>query len=465
MSDDLHWQQMPILCVVQEGLAFGLRKSREINVALPVWLAMLAATKSLAGSLLYFVLTFILLGLAWGFVTWRNFHFALTEHAVSIKEGVFERRNIQIPLKSVKSILIVQPWLYRSSGLVRVQFVTSDEKCVFAIPALKHSSLPPYSAIAKVANTIKHEDDGVLIRLPGWRLILDGLCQNRLFVFIGSGLVGYIKLREWFPGLDLRIEQWTSQLVQEGTALLFLASVLTFSAVLSALISFYQTAGFQLIKRDNDLVASFGLQRKVEQVSLDRVSYFTLYRSLLARLCSGLSTATFTQCGGNSLTVPAVMPSDTQILINVMFPGATYPLAFKRGSISAVVFPLIVFAGPLFWCAYMSVMAKDALDFALFFSISGVAVLYWHLAGWYLTGYAVTENAIFLRCGRFGEVTYLVPPKSIQSLRVSTLRARATVWFDLPGAEFKLHAIDTRDVSKIKSMVIIEAEKRSPNLF
>jgi sporulation protein YlmC with PRC-barrel domain len=113
----------------------------------------------------------------------------------------------------------------------------------------------------------------------------------------------------------------------------------------------------------------------------------------------------------------------------------------------------------------MSVMAKDALDFALFFSISGVAVLYWHLAGWYLTGYAVTENAIFLRCGRFGEVTYLVPPKSIQSLRVSTLRARATVWFDLPGAEFKLHAIDTRDVSKIKSMVIIEAEKRSPNLF
>ena len=78
MSDDLHWQQMPILCVVQEGLAFGLRKSREINVALPVWLAMLAATKSLAGSLLYFVLTFILLGLAWGFVTWRNFHFALS---------------------------------------------------------------------------------------------------------------------------------------------------------------------------------------------------------------------------------------------------------------------------------------------------------------------------------------------------------------------------------------------------
>ena len=262
------------------------------------------------------------------------FRYRITAEAVLIREGVFNKKQLDIKFRRIQGINTEQGPIFRPFGLVTVRFDTAGSKGdEGALPAVSESlavslqrqvtetGVAPSAPAATAADGNAAPE--VLLRL-GWRDMLRiGLSDRRALVVLavlgplfeqlgdaGEALIeSYVfRAAAWFGGIDVRTGAIIVATLVVGTLLLL--------ATASTVAAFLRYHDFALTAPGARLHTVGGLlTRHTSSMDVSKIQVLRLQQGMLLRLFGRYravfrqATSGGRQAEGKSLVVPVVTPA------------------------------------------------------------------------------------------------------------------------------------------------------------
>lgn len=358
--------------------------------------------------------------LAW----WLRFRYELTEDALVVRGGVFQRFERVIPRARIQSIDTVERLRHRLFGMVELRVETlGGGETEGKLPGITHAEalrIREHLLPATVADRVREVPP--LVRLTAGDLLLSGLTGGRVAV-VGI-LLGM--LTDVLPD-DLTFKRFSDSeltaLALAGLIVAVVAVVLVISLVATVLVYW----GFTVRREGDRLVIERGLlERRRAVVPLKRVQAWRIEQNLIRRVL-GLATVTVKVAGYagqsqevqvSSVLLPLGRRARAVELVSGLLPDPialdAVPLeaaprrALRRRVVRGVLAGAAVGTGTA-----IAFGAPGALGFV---AVVPLAVLAW--PAWRALGHGVAGGYLVVRAGLFVLRTTVVPLPNIQILRV-----------------------------------------------
>ncbi|RDV28989.1 hypothetical protein DXV75_00535 [Alteromonas aestuariivivens] len=288
------------------------------------------------------------------------FHFRISARHLDIREGVLQRRHINLPFWRIQSVKIEQPVYFRLTRFVVVILDTAgssnEEAKLVAVPrdyaeTLKQQILferqQHLKGQAGETVTIDHGNgapeicETVLNTRSIKDLVIHGVTNNRVWILLGALAPFFDEISDflyfWLDSLGIDLEALINQGVQSwwqlwlyGMSLLLL--VMTFVALLSVIGSLLTYYGYTLSKQHDRYIRRSGLL-STEEVSLklSRLQMVAARQDWLDRLLQRANLFFEQNLTGtdpnqelmaaNKLVVPSVTNSEVRQLVGDALPG------------------------------------------------------------------------------------------------------------------------------------------------
>ncbi|MEE4296413.1 MAG: PH domain-containing protein, partial [Wenzhouxiangella sp.] len=243
-------------------------------------------------------------------INYRRFRFRVEEHALRVRRGLFETKDLRVRFARVQNVELKQPLYFRPFGLIRFQLETPGaESTEVELPGIREElalalrdRIAGYGAASDAAEQAATEvtDDqiasqagsgaGSIIHAPTpKRLFMHGLVSNQVWVIAGviAWLFGTLEERATELISGLGIDSVLARFSDTGwLGLLVLAlGLIALLFLLSGTIAWLRYQGFLLRRHGDRFVAVAGLaERREQSVRSEKLTGLTLYQTALGRL-------------------------------------------------------------------------------------------------------------------------------------------------------------------------------------
>lgn len=400
------------------------------------------------------------------FLSFYFFQYRLTNDHIEIRSGVFAKKYVNLPFTRIQNVKLEQPIYYRPFDYTCLQLDTAgsskQEAKVVALKVafaeqLKAEILASHkissandehqtngideqtSSIAK--DSINHsteqkiDSEVVLNRRSVKDLIIHGLTNNRIWIFIG-GLAPFFEqlsrgVVDFFNALGIDIEKlltiadkpWWQIGLYALTLTFLIMLVISLFSVAGSIISFYN---YTFSKTADRYIRRSGLLTKHEvTMRLARLQMVIRQQDwldvLLKRINLKLEQSNANMqdyqpgAQNNKIIVPSVKPDECQTLIDDVYPSNQLMSIHYHGiskhylvrNILYIIFPLA------FSLSGFVLFIDKAIALSVIipvFSILIVMVCF----RWLRWGYATDDNYLYIRKGMFGVDYYCFPRYKVQ---------------------------------------------------
>jgi len=395
------------------------------------------------------------------FLSFYFFQYRLTDGHIEIRSGVFAKKYVNLPFTRIQNVKLEQPIYYRPFDYTCLQLDTAgsakQEAKIVALKVnfaeqLKKEILASHKAIEidelageidsktndnteQNSEELNTENEVVLNRRSLKDLIIHGLTNNRIWIFIG-GLAPFFEqigrgIVDFFNALGIDIEKLLTiadkpwwQIGLYALTLTFLVMlVISLISVAGSIISFYN---YTLSKSSDRYIRRSGLLTKHEvTMRLSRLQMVVRQQDWLDLLLKRINLK-FEQSNANlqnyqagahnnKIIVPSIKPAQCQTLIDDVYPSnkmmsITYQGISKHflvRNIAYILLPIVLALTTL-----VILMDKAVALYVIIpaFSLLTVMVFF----RWLRWGLATDENYLYIRKGMFGVDYHCFPRYKVQ---------------------------------------------------
>jgi len=386
------------------------------------------------------------------------FQYRLNQDHIEIRSGVISKKYVNLPFAKIQNVKLEQPVYYRPFGFTCLQLDTAgsakQEAKVVALKTdfaeqLKKEILAQHQAVNSASSdnidetesnsaTHEHVDEVILNTRSIPDLIIHGLTNNRIWIFLG-GLAPFFDdfgnyIIEFFQGLGIDLEKILTfadkPMWQIGLYALTLTFIIllpfTLFSIAGSIITFYN---YTLSKVGDRYIRRSGLLTKYEVIMrLARLQMVVRQQDWLDVLLKRInlkfeqsnSAVNQFQAGAQNsrIIVPSINSGECLALINDVYPehqmmDINYQRISKRfllRNLGFILTPIFMALSILFItignAKIISLIAPVYLCISL--------LIYMRWVRW---GYAKDDNFIYIRKGYFGVDYYCFPIYKTQQVQ------------------------------------------------
>ena len=405
------------------------------QLLLPLLLLAVLGSGGTIERILFYGVAGVVLATAGALVQWRTTRWWVDAAGVRLRRGVFNRREITIPVERVQAVGTVRGPVQRLFGVVElhVQAAGGGRSAEIVLKALAPDDAAALRAlVARRADAVDAPPAGEAAAVPAWRLERRPL----LVAAATSGSVGV--LAPVLAGASQVVDDVLSPAAAqrllpdtpEEVALLALA-VVGLAWLLSFLGTIVGFAGFEVRReRDRLLIGRGFVQRREASVPVERVHAVRVIegplRQPLGLAAVRLETAGYANEAAAARTLlPLVRRADVQAVLGRLLPELTAsldaleppPARARRRFVSAPLLASLVVAVPV----AVAVAPAGLLALALIPAAAALGIARHRAAGWRIDG-----DRVLLRGRRIARMTTIARTHRLQLVtrRVSPFQRR-----------------------------------------
>ncbi|MDG1474832.1 MAG: PH domain-containing protein [Porticoccaceae bacterium] len=291
------WLKLPPIALAYFALAVVKNFAGQLEMLIPLVFAGYSIAKNNITA--FFVLSMLLMciTMVYSVLNFIAYRYRLSDQSIEIRSGVIQKSQINLPFERIQNIKLVQPIYYRWTGYCCMEFDTAGSaKNEASIVAIKLTSAQQFKQrIMTNAPTQKSADaaapkstdaERLLIKRKLYDLILHGLTNNRIWIFLGAaapfynGIGTYIAsvLSRWgidLSQINLKTQSDFSVTLTVLTLIVLILLLVALLSIISAIITHYD---FTLEKVSARYVRRSGLFTKREVSMPLRRLQLTLYQ-------------------------------------------------------------------------------------------------------------------------------------------------------------------------------------------
>lgn len=442
---------------------------------------------------------FTLITLTVSVLRYLFFRFRIAEDAVLIREGVVNRKQLDIKFSRIQGINTEQSFIYRFFDLVTVSFDTAGS-------AGSEGSLPAVGTrfsdalretIGKVGKTGEPTDDpetapaaihaaspatDPLLRLDWGDMVRIGLADRRAFLLLAIAAPFFEQLSdEMSQAIANAIEDVAADIAAQGTTiaatifgggLLLIIVVLLLGSIVAAFLRYHN---FALYFEGGRLRSVGGLLTRHEaamepgKIQLARISQSIVMRWFRRLRIVLRQASSRTQGVGKSFTVPAAPPGFQQaFLADVLAPeAADLDLDLESPTIRRVsrkfLRPRILYLGivPAIAMATLGWFEAGAQGLLLLLWIPFWTLIQWRVwrrLGWHMSGDAFVRRTGFLATRLDAFLLRKVQRVSLSQSPYQRRTQLATLRFYLASGSVRVPYLPLGDAALIRDYVLYKVE-------
>ncbi|WP_414828324.1 PH domain-containing protein [Alteromonas sp. H39] len=438
-----------------------------------------------------------------GIVSYFFYHFRVCDQHVEVKDGVFNRRHMNLPFWRIQNVKIEQPIYYRPMQFALVVLDTAgsakEEAKIVAVPltyaqALRkqilayHTGDPSVSSSA--ADNIEQEkaedDEEVLNRRNIRDLIIHGITNNRVWIILGAAAPFYDSISDfafnWLNARGLNLDQligeqtaaWWQIGLYTVTLLMIIMALLALLSVGGALLTFYD---YTLSRHGDRYIRRSGLLNK-QEVSMrqSRIQMITAKQDWLDKILgrvnlyfeqntSGTQQQQAELMSPNKLLVPSVTIAETEALVKEAMPGSQlYQIPYQPVSLRYLWHWLGVWVWPPTIIIIGIYLYNQVWELAIGTGFLAIALSLILVLRWWRWGYAADNDYVYVRSGRIGLDYQCFEKYKVQQVKVSQSilmkkRKVATLNVLLASGNISIPYLPEQDAWTLANELLYVAEK------
>lgn len=475
------WHHLPKAAVISFGIQGVIQAIRHgwqglvplaaaIGLSDRDWGASFYALVSVAGLLLIGTLGIFAV------LAYRNFAYQVDESEIRVRQGVFTRRQLNLPFERVQTFKTRHPILLRPFALVDLQLESAGSSAEeIRLPGITKATVRD---VLKRVNATKEQevtDEGgtPLVHLKLHDLILHGLISRQVFILFAAiaGLAGgaYGETWDWIE----RLYNWLDSMTQGSMGTKIIIGALSVAAMLFAglLISITLTViryfNFQLFESSGTYNLHYGLlERHERSLRRQKIQCLRSTQTLTARWLKRHFLYVLQSGGGeqqsSSTTMPAFSGAMLDRTLGSIFPDMQAGDLKWRSVLPGYAYFLLIRAGAPFVLLTLILLVQG--------QIWGLLLLPLPLFFWPLCRLAqrhrqftFTENYGGSRGGLFGRWRYIFPLYKAQSVTVSQniiqrRRGSATLIISFAGATIHIPAMKLAEANHWRDFILYKGE-------
>lgn len=387
------------------------------------------------------LLGLILLLVGFAVASFLVYRYRLTDDTIEIRSGIFNKTQTHLPFTRIQNIRFEQPIYYRLSDYCCMQLDTAgsakNEAKLIAIKmnhavALKETILGARDEDANLQDASRSRtedpqtvvDEVVLNRRSVMDLVIHGLTNNRIWIFLGAAAPLFDEFADSigsafsYIGIDL---QQLFDVDSQGYAVVALAA-LSFTMIAMMILALFSVAGsiltyygYTLSRASNRYIRRSGLLTKHEvALPLRRLQSIEFKQDWLDLVLKRVNLIFKQNQTGNpgqpgvetnsKLIVPSVYPDEAYDLANDAMPGtllnrAVFKPIHHRFILSKLFFfwlPLSLLASTIVW---LNSDWLKAIEVGTVIVALGVLISYLRWRRW---GFGADEQFVYVRKGFIG---------------------------------------------------------------
>lgn len=446
----------------------------------------------IVNKLLLVGIALVVLSLTIAFLEYWFFRYKITDDAVLIREGVFQKKQLDIKFRRIQGISTQQNIVYRLLNLVTVSFDTAGSSgSEGALPAIRHAlaeQLQSRIASTEVEVSPEQIDLPPAVNVPlltlDWRdMIRIGLSDRRALIVLA--VLGPLYEQLGDAGEQI-IEEYALRAaaslggISVATGIVIVVALLLATALLLGLVSviaaFLRYFRFELHARGGRLQTIGGLlTRHTSAMDVSKVQVLEVRQSMLLRLFGRWhakleqATSSGKQRDSKSIVVPIMAPSFVPTLTELAFAPELHDVSldpkdarFQRISayyMSAriLIFGLLPAAAACFFAwPTLGIGSLLLLLWLPFFALLVFAV-------WRRYGFQWNEEGLVLRSGFIGFRLDVFLFRKVQRVTVSQSllqerRNLAAVRIYLASGSVRLTYIDHALARQLRDHILFKVE-------
>jgi len=491
-TDPETWQRTsPLAALFFIGKIFSTLAKNFTQAIAPLAAFFVAFPGDAQSKVLLAVTGFVVFTLATSLLRYWFFRFTITDDAILIRDGVFNKKQLDIKFRRIQGIKTEQNLVFRWFGLVTMSFDTAGSAgSEGELPAVETTFSDALRA--KIGRAKKDAPDAdvphdateapPLLRL-GWRdMVRIGLADRRAFLFLAIVAPFFEQASQEFgQAIADAIEDKAAEVAALGTtiaATVLGAAVVTIVAMLvigSIIAAFLRYHDFALYLQDGRLRSVGGLFTRHEaametgKVQVARVSQGLVLRWTERVRIVLKQASSKQQKGGKNFTIPAAMPGFQQDFLGEVFApeAAGLDLDFESADFERVdvrfLRPRILYAGilPALALAAAATVNVGPSGLSLLLWIPAWSFAQWRL--WRRLAYVMTGEAFVRRKGFLAtnlDVFLLRKVQRVTLLQSPYQRRKglATITFFLASGRIRLPYIPLERAETIRDYVLYKVE-------
>lgn len=402
------------------------------------------------------VLGILLIFVIMGALNYWFYRFKVGQSRIEIKQGVFKKSHIDLPFERIQNVKLSQPIYYRINDYSCIELDTAGSaKQEAKIIALKTPLAQQFrlKILENLANGSRDGDpadanqvDGsgsdevVLNRRSIRDLIIHGLTNNRIWIFLGALAPFYNAISEGLSeifvtiGFDaqayfsLETQAWWEFGLHVLSVVMVVMLVVVSLSVAGAILMFYN---FTLSKTNDRYIRRSGLLTKHEvSMKLSRIQIMVQAQDWLDVLLGRVNLSFEQNTSGavrnnqgseqmaNKLLVPSVTLSESQALMKDAMPTQrlseqVFSAISKRYILRGILFLGLPLSGIIFAIIYQNkpivALVAASIVFALITLIYSIS--------WKRWGFSYDTDYIYVRKGFLGVDYYCFPIHKVQQVQ------------------------------------------------
>ena len=443
-----------------------------------------------------------------GVVSFYMYRFRVHNQHIEIQSGVFSKSYVNLPFWRIQNVKIERPFYYRPFGYALVVLDTAgsaaEEANIVAVPvgyahALRKQVLAEHDEHKNIADPsidamnnkedksealISTADEVVLNRRSISDIIIHGITNNRIWIFLGAGAPFYDDIfsviSNWLAQKGLQLNQivgeatiaWWQLGLYVLVIMLMAMAGLAFISIGGALFTFYD---YTLSRHNDRYIRRSGLLNKQEvSMRASRIQVISAKQDWLDRVLKRVNlyfeqNATVGQSGQelmspNRLIVPSVTENEAITLSQEVMPESEmyrndYQQIDKHyiwhWSLLAVLGPFLLGVGGAVFSQHW-----DILFAILVLAILAFLVI---VLRWWRWGIARDKRYIYVRRGRIGVDYCCFEPYKVQQIIVKQSvfmkkRRLASIQFVLASGVISVPFLNEDAVNKMVDDVLFDIE-------
>jgi len=483
----------PLAAIFYLGKIYKAIAQNAVQTFAPLFALLVATQGNLVGKVAFGIVGFVTITVVSAVVRYWFFRYRITDDSVLIREGVFNKTQLDIKFDRIQAINTQQNIIFRQFDLVTVQFDTAgSSKQEGSLPAIKSElaeSLKARIRTERKQHAVSEDDDSEpqnasrqLLQLQKFDMVRIGLSSNRALLILAL-------LSPLIDNIDKRIEQFIDEStfiavlkgagisVASGAGLaiglaILLLMLLAGASIAGAFLRYYN---FDLRAEEDTLRSTGGLLTRHEHsINLAKIQslraiqnpvlrFFKRYRLRAKQASSGKPGKE------KQFIVPICdaeqLPTLSDEVFGTEFNGVELeprsasfqPIAksYIRSRFLIFGFLPAVIVTSLFYL----LIGKFALVFLVWLPISFLAV--WH--HYRKFGFAIADNGVVLRRGFIGYQTVAFLHRKVQRINVTQTplqerKGLATIRFYLASGSLRLPYVNYEMAKELRDYILYKVE-------
>ncbi len=492
-TDPAIWQRTsPFAIVYFVGKVFANLAKNATQVIAPTAAFFVAFPGSTQTKIVLAVTGLIVITVVTSILRYWFFRFRIADDAVLIREGVINKKQLDIKFSRIQGVNTEQSFIFRFFDLVTISFDTAGSAgSEGQLPAVKSGfSESLKDRIGRLRKDAPDDaepeldlpDAPPLLQLDWGDMVRIGLADRRAFVFLAVLAPLFDQMTEGVgQAIANAFEDVATDIAEMGTAIaatliggivLFIVMVLVLGSIVAAFLRYHN---FRLYLADDRLRSIGGLLTRHEAtMDTGKVQVARISQSLVMRWMNRLrivlkQASSSKQKADKSFRIPAAEPGFQQAFLGDVFAPEADGLDLDLESPALERVDLRLLRPRILYFGILPALAVSLLFwfegapgyFVVFAWVPIWAVIQWRL--WWRLGYCVSADALVRRTGFFATRLDVFLLRKVQRVTVTQSpyqrrKGLASMRFFLASGSIRVPYIDAERAATIRDYVLYRVE-------